>query len=102
MSIDGSTADRSFVDHGPSVVTMDDVRFHLIVCSVAIVHDVRVDDILGRSHLPDIVVARHEAMLQVREELRLSYPALGRLFDRDHRTVMHGCTEAMVRRRLRR
>lgn len=32
---------------------------------------------------------RHSAMYRCRRELGMSYPAIGRVFHRDHTTVMH-------------
>ena len=34
--------------------------------------------------------ARFEAMYRMREELKMSYPQIGRIFDRHHSTVIHG------------
>ncbi|WP_243357676.1 helix-turn-helix domain-containing protein [Fundidesulfovibrio terrae] len=46
--------------------------------------------ILGSKRTKDIVLARQVAMLLCREELGLSYPALGKLFGgKDHSTVLH-------------
>lgn len=46
--------------------------------------------ILGSKRSKEIVLARQVAMLLCREELGLSYPALGRLFGgKDHSTVLH-------------
>jgi chromosomal replication initiator protein len=40
------------------------------------------------------VAARHDAMQRIRRELGWSYPRIGRLFNRDHTTVMHACGKA--------
>lgn len=51
---------------------------------------VDVKAILGTKRNKDIVLARQVAMLLCREELGLSYPALGRLFGgKDHSTVLY-------------
>jgi len=51
---------------------------------------VDVKSILGSKRNKEIVLARQVAMLLCREELGLSYPALGRLFGgKDHTTVLH-------------
>jgi len=51
---------------------------------------VDVKSILGSKRNKEIVLARQVAMLLCREELGLSYPALGRLFGgKDHSTVLH-------------
>ncbi len=38
----------------------------------------------------DVAAARHLAMWAIRTRLRWSYPQIGRLFDRDHTSAMHG------------
>lgn len=49
-----------------------------------------VKSILGSKRTKEVVLARQVAMLLCREELGLSYPALGRLFGgKDHSTVLH-------------
>lgn len=59
-------------------------------------HGVYFDELLERSRYPYLVAARHEAMAAVRR-LRtpvgrpFSYSQIGRIFDRDHSTVMHAC-----------
>lgn len=46
--------------------------------------------ILGNKRLKEVVLARQLAMYLCREELGLSYPALGKLFGgKDHSTVLH-------------
>ena len=48
-------------------------------------------DLLGSKRHKELVLARQVAMLLCREELGLSYPALGKLFGgKDHSTVLYG------------
>lgn len=37
------------------------------------------------------VAARHAAMQRIRRQLGWSYARIGRMFNRDHTTVMHAC-----------
>ena len=46
-------------------------------------------DILGRERTAHVVRARFAAMLICRNYLALSYPAIGRAFNRDHSTVIN-------------
>ena len=55
-------------------------RRHGLTLSALRAHD--------RSH--HISRARHEAMYRVRQKTGLSLPAIGRLFLRDHTSVLHG------------
>ena len=54
---------------------------------------VDIDDVLGPCRRRPVVYARHRAMFICRRHLGLSYPVIGRLFGRDHTTVMHGVRE---------
>ena len=51
----------------------------------------------------EVVVPRQIAMYLLRNELGLSFPSIGRQFNRDHTTVIHACTkvEEMVRKSTR-
>lgn len=51
------------------------------------------DFLLGRSKRRDIVEARFVAMAAIRDQLRLSYPDVGAIFNKDHGSVMHGCRQ---------
>lgn len=46
--------------------------------------------VMSASRITPLAHARHEAMWRMRAELKLSYPAMGRFFHRDHSTVIHG------------
>lgn len=47
-------------------------------------------EILSRSRQKEIALARHILMFLLKEELEMSYPAIGKLFKRDHTTALHG------------
>lgn len=47
-------------------------------------------DVMGKSKLKGVVIARHNAMARMRNELPLSYAEIGYFFRRDHSTVMYG------------
>lgn len=64
--------------------------------SVARHFDVTTAQIFGPSRDEPIVTARHVAMYLVRQEHQLSYPALGRIFDRDHSTIQHAVKKAGI------
>lgn len=49
-----------------------------------------------------ISCARAAAMLAVRENAHLSYPAIGAMFGRDHTTAIHNCKAAAKRREVAR
>jgi hypothetical protein len=48
-------------------------------------------DLLGDSRSEPVVTARQVAMRLVREIGEMSFPEIGRAFNRDHSTVMHAC-----------
>ena len=50
------------------------------------------ENLLGPSRKKELVVPRQIAMFLMREELKASYPNIGReIGDRDHTTAMHAC-----------
>ena len=61
------------------------------------------DEVLGPSRLAHVVRARHAAMRLVRDRLVWSYPAIGRLFGRDHSSVMRALSsdDAKAQRTLK-
>jgi chromosomal replication initiation ATPase DnaA len=59
-----------------------------IIAEVAAAHDITPADILGPRRFPHLVEARREAMSRVRKELGYSYPQIGRIFNRDHSSVI--------------
>ena len=54
--------------------------------------------VLGDSRRPDIVAARQVAVAAARELFDLSYPQLGRIFNRDHSTMRHANNRATIHR----
>jgi hypothetical protein len=61
-----------------------------IIKEVSLKHGVSVDEILSDIRSVGIVAARFEAMYRIREERRLSWAQIGRQFNRDHTSVLHG------------
>lgn len=62
----------------------------VIISLVAAKHGVTAADIVGPSRTRKIVAARHEAIGVVYTHCRqVSLPAIGRLFNRDHTTILH-------------
>lgn len=61
-----------------------------IIKQVSLKHRVSVDEILSNIRSEWIVKARFEAMYRIREERHLSWAQIGRQFNRDHTSVLHG------------
>lgn len=61
-----------------------------IVAAVARKHGLTLSDIFSDSRKGPINVARQEAMYEVRKNSDLSLKGLGRLFDRNHTTILNG------------
>jgi chromosomal replication initiation ATPase DnaA len=78
-------------------------RVRRILEAVAKAHRVRVSDMLGPSRMRVHVVARREAMCELRKlsiggtSNPFSYPAIGRIFNRHHTSVMAACGAIPVR-----
>ena len=49
------------------------------------------EELIGSKRTKDIAHARHVAIYLIREITEMSFPNLGRLFNRDHTTVMNSC-----------
>lgn len=60
----------------------------LIVQRIAQYFGVEIEDILGKSQSREYVLPRQISMFFCREELKLPYMKIGRIFSRDHSTVM--------------
>jgi chromosomal replication initiation ATPase DnaA len=65
-------------------------RIAEVVARVARAHGVTVEDILGRATEIKVVHARHEAFYAVKVASGVSWARIGRIFGRDHSTVLHG------------
>jgi chromosomal replication initiator protein len=65
-----------------------------ILSAVSEIMGVEKDDLLGRRRPRILVVPRHLAMYVLHEIGQLSYPSIGRMFFRDHSSVLHGCRNA--------
>lgn len=63
---------------------------------VAATHGVHTADLMGRSKSRSVARARQEAMVRVRA-LGYSLPEVGRIFGRDHTTVVHACRQVAAR-----
>lgn len=72
------------------VVTAD-----TIIDLVAGYYSIPREHILGDYRQSEYVAPRHVAMFLIREELQLSYPEIGMLFNRDHSTVLVACQKVL-------
>lgn len=65
-----------------------------VLDTIAKFYDISIDDLLGKSREKRISFPRQIIMYLLREELKLSYPAIGgELGGRDHTTAMHAHTK---------
>lgn len=70
---------------------MTEPRIQWIVEEAADVFGVSVIDLLSKRRDRPLARARQSAMWVAKRLTRHSLPEIGRAFDRDHTTVMHGC-----------
>ncbi len=54
-------------------------------------HGITMRQLLGKTRTADLVIVRHIAMFLARELTTLSLHVIGRLFQRDHGTIIHAC-----------
>lgn len=65
-----------------------------LIAEVAKFYDIDINDVLGKSREKRLAFPRQIIMYLLREELKLSYPAIGdELGGRDHTTAMHAHTK---------
>jgi len=81
--------DGSLIDPAPPVAARKTARN--IIAEVATEHKVRAAEMLGPRRWGYLIKPRHEAMKRIRDELGYSYPLIGRIFARDHATVIWAC-----------
>lgn len=62
---------------------------HQIAQAVARAHKLTMKDLTGGRRSRNIAWARQEAMWHIKEHTKLSLPQIGRMFNRDHTTVLH-------------
>jgi chromosomal replication initiator protein len=63
-----------------------------IIKAVADFYDLKEGDMMTSSRSRDVVRPRQIAMYIMREELKISFPAIGEKFGgRDHTTAIHSC-----------
>lgn len=76
--------------HGNYLRGLSTAASHRIVKATSQLTGVPVADIMGRSRCQRFVRPRFVAWAVCREYLELSYPEIGRVFDRDHTSVISG------------
>lgn len=99
---------KNISERSNSIVTMDLVENELLVSGrvkkkaeitkdiqtvldrVAVNYRIKATDILDRNRHEKFVLARHVAMYILRENLKLSYPKIAEVLNRDHSSVMYG------------
>ncbi len=60
-----------------------------ILSKIAQKYDISVEDIKGSKRSRDIAMPRHIAIYLIREMTNMSFPQLGKLFGRDHTTILN-------------
>ena len=51
-------------------------------------YDISRDDLVGKKRTKEIAKARHVAIYLIRDITEMSYPNIGKIFDRDHTTIL--------------
>lgn len=75
-----------------------DRQTRAVIEAVAAKHGVTMSDMLGRCVNRKAAWARQEAYVEIRARRpHLSLPSVGRLFGRDHSTVLHGIRRFQAR-----
>lgn len=56
---------------------------------------VSLEDLISRNRHKNVSAARHEIMYWIRNKMKWSYPEIGKLFERDHTTVIAACRKML-------
>lgn len=72
----------------------------MILKTVAIFYSMPVDQILANKRSKDTVRPRQMAMYLIRKLTNYSLPEIGKVFNRDHTTVMHACNKIEDERKI--
>lgn len=88
-----SAATRTIKQWAQGVVSagVDHAQIEQIILSVCELYGIPIENIRGAGRQPRFTLPRMVAMWLLRQHTRLSYPAIGLLFDRHHTTVMAAC-----------
>jgi hypothetical protein len=82
------SADELSHPYGAPLNMLAPCSWRFLVAYVALKTGVSQAEIMGRAHNPHIVAARHRAFTAVYKHTQNSMPAMGKLFDRDHTTIL--------------
>lgn len=66
-----------------------DLEIQKVIQNTSTAYNISVDDILGDRRQKETVLPRHIIMYKLRKELELSFPRIGKIFNRDHTTIIH-------------
>jgi len=73
----------------PAFITQRRKR-EALLAMVAIEHGITRDELMSSSRRLHIVRARHDAFYRLVKDLQYGYSDVGRVFGKDHTTIMHG------------
>ena len=73
-----------------------------IIAQAAMESGIPVHVLTGGNRTRHVAHARQDAMLRIHEQTNFSLPQIGRMFGRDHTTVLYSIRTARARRELRR
>ena len=89
----GVTESNKLVDLRESKLSSHSVddQVNEVIENASKAYNIPISEIKGKSRQQDLVVARHIAIYNLRNKVGLSFPAIGKIFNRDHTTIMHAC-----------
>ena len=82
--------DGSVIDPPPPIAFPAN-RAKRIIDEVAAQYKIRAAEMVGPRRHAYLIEPRHVAMRRIRAELGYSYPQIGRIFNRDHSTIIWAC-----------
>lgn len=92
-----TTTQTERLDDGPDIETAARPSISDVCCSVSTRFKISHAELRGHSRVRKFALPRQMAMFISREVTGLSLPQIGRHFDRDHTTILHGCRATAAR-----
>lgn len=90
--------ERAYTAALPAMAVTASTRSQRIIVECAIENGVSVADLKSTKRTRDVAWPRQDCFLRLREHTNLSLTQIGRMFSRDHTTVLYGIRRATARR----
>ncbi len=84
---------KGMIQHDSRISRPQHLNYKKIIDKTCKFYNVPKDDILSKSRMKEINHARQVACYLMKYELKMSFPQIGKIFSRDHSTIMNGVSK---------